>query len=234
MSAEPDQDGGVLFCPFCRECFEGVRVCPEHELTLVPFQSLPRQAHEREVRWDEAVMPWEVRFGRLEIVLGVVALLVGFAALPLVEGSFDDQRIAWTALEIATSRAPNLWTVPFAAALFVVFLFRRRTPLEMRGARLAGVALALMPAISIGYSLWNIQRAVGQAHGAVALSPAMGAWVVGAACVLLLVGSARFGAVGAGRAEEALPHGAEPENDDGARGIEPERRSDVKAKKKRR
>ena len=116
----------------------------------------------------------------------------------------------------------------------MVFLFRRRTPLEMRGARLAGVALALMPAISIGYSLWNIQRAVGQAHGAVALSPAMGAWVVGAACVLLLVGSARFGAVGSGRAEEALPHGAEAENDDGARGIEPERRSDVKARKKRR
>ena len=228
MSAEPDQDGGVLFCPFCRECFEGVRVCPEHELGLVPFQNLPRQAHEREVRWDEAVMPWEVRFGRLELVLGVVGLLAGFAFMPFVEGAFDDQRIAWTALEIATSRAPNLWTVPFAAALFVVFLFRRRTPLEMRGARLAGIALALMPAISIGYSLWNIRRAVGQAHGAVALTPAMGAWLIGGACLLLLVGSARFGAVGAGQVHEALPHGAQPDDGDAPR-IEPER-----AKKKKR
>lgn len=229
MSAEPDPDG-VLFCPFCRECFEGVRVCPEHELTLVPFQRLPRQAHEREVRWDEAVMPWEVRFGRLEIVLGVLGLVVAFAFLPLVEGAFDDRPIAWTALEIATSRAPNLWTVPFAAVLFVVFLFRRRTPLEMRGARLAGIALALMPAISIGYSLWNIRRAVGAAHGAIALTPTTGAWVIGAACLLLLVGSARFGAVGAGRAEESLPHGAKP--DDDAPRIEPE--PEKKPKEKRR
>src|SRR5690606_20977617 len=150
-------------------------------------------------------------------------LVVAFAFLPLVEGAFDDRPIAWTALEVAAGRAPNLWTVPFAAALFVVFLFRRRTPLEMRGARLAGIALALMPAISIGYSLWHIRRAVGQAHGAIALGPALGAWVIGAACLLLLLGSARFGAVGAGRAEEALPHGAEPEVDEGAPRIEPER-----------
>lgn len=204
MSSKPDSR--VLFCPFCRECYEGEEVCPEHELELVPFQELPRQAHERAVRWDEAVALWDHRFGRLELALGTCAALLGFFALPFVSGSYDGEPIAWTAFEIATSRAPNLWTVPFAAALFVVFLYRRRSPLQMRGARLAAIVLSLMPAISVGYSLSNIARAVNAAHGAIALGPAAGAWLGAGSSLLLLVGSIRFG--GSLPRQEALPHGA--------------------------
>ncbi|MCZ7686303.1 MAG: hypothetical protein M5U28_49075 [Sandaracinaceae bacterium] len=83
-------------------------------------------------------------------------------------GSFDDRAISWTASEIAMQRARNLWAVPFVAAMFVVFLYRRRTPLSMRGARLAGVVLALMPAVSLGYSLWQVHRGVMATQGAVA------------------------------------------------------------------
>lgn len=220
----PEPDPRVLFCPFCRECYEGARVCPEHELALVPFQDLPRQAHERVIRWDERVSPWELRLGRLELALGVALALVGFFALPLVSGSFDDRPIAWTALEVATSRAPNLWTVPFAAVLFGVFLYRRRTPLQMRGARLAGIALALMPGLSLGYSLWNIERAVAATHGAVALGPAAGTWLVAGSSLLLLVGSLRFGGT---IDPEQAPLGAEPS--ESARRIVTER----KAKKRR-
>lgn len=210
MSSKPETDVDVLFCPFCRECYEGEKVCPEHELALVPFQQLPRQAHERALRWDEPVAPWEMRFGRLELVIGATLALVGFFGLPLMSGRFDDAPVAWTALELATSRAPNLWTVPFAAVLFGVFLYRRRTPLEMRGARLAGTVLAVMPAISLAYSLWNVQRAVEEMHGALALSFDLGAWCIGVASAFLLVGSLRFGAFGAG----AQPHGAAPDPDE--------------------
>ena len=43
----PEGRGGearpLLFCPFCRECFEGEAQCPEHELALVRFEDLPRE-----------------------------------------------------------------------------------------------------------------------------------------------------------------------------------------------
>lgn len=209
MADEPESDGDrLLFCPFCRECYEGKRQCPEHELDLVEFQALPRQGHEDEVRWDEALAPWDLRFGRLEMILGVIAALVGFFALPLVTGSFDDRPIAWTALEVASRPAPNLWTVPFVAGFFVVFLYRRRTPQQMRSARIAGVALSLMPLVSLAYSLWNIQRGVEARHGGIALEWGSGVWVMAAASLLLLVGSLRFGRL---RTSERLPHGAAPE-----------------------
>lgn len=218
-SEDSRADSRLLFCPFCRECYEGETHCPEHELALVELADLPRQAHERAVAWDERVAPWEIRFGRIELVLGVIAVLVGFFALPLVVGSFDDRPVAWSALSMASSRAPNLWTVPFVAVLFIVFLYRRRTPLEMRGARLAGVVLALMPAISLGYSLWNVQRGVARMHGAIALDWGAGVWVIGAASVLLLIGSLRFGSM---PTDASLPHGAEPDEPEGRIAPEPD------------
>jgi hypothetical protein len=200
-------DDRLLFCPFCRECYEGRSHCPEHELELVEFQALPRQQHERQVRWDEPFTPWDLRFGRLEIVLGVVASLVGFFALPFVEGSFDERPIAWTALEVAARPAKNLWTVPVVATFFFVLLLRRRTPLQLRAARLAGVLAALMPLVSLGYSLWNVQRGVEARYGAVALDWGAGAWVMGAGALLFLVGSARLGRL---PTDERMPHGAAP------------------------
>jgi hypothetical protein len=220
----------LLFCPFCRECYEGETHCPEHELELVEFAALPRQAHERAVDWDEPVAAWDLRFGRLEIVLGVVAALVGFFVLPMAVGRFDDEPVSWTALQIATSRAPNLWTVPFVAALFAVFLYRRRTPLQMRGSRLAGIVLSLMPGASLAYSLWNVQRGVARSHGAIALDWGAGVWVMAAASVFLLVGSVRFGAVDL---DASLPHGASPD-DERESAIEPEREPPAKKRRRRR
>jgi hypothetical protein len=197
----------LLFCPFCRECYEGRTQCPEHELTLVEFQALPRQEHEQQVRWDDPLTPWDLRFGRLEMVLGIIASLVGFFALPFVVGSFDDQPIAWTALEVAARPAKNLWTVPAVAVFFLAMLVRRRTPLQMRSARLAGVLAALMPLVSLGYSLWNVERGVEARHGAVALEWGSGAWVMGIAALAFLMGSVRFGRL---PQRDTLPHGAAP------------------------
>jgi hypothetical protein len=206
--ADSDSDDRLLFCPFCRECYEGERVCPVHELELVEFQDLPKQAHERALPgWDEPVPPWEPRFGRGWMALGAAACLLGFF-LPLVLATTEQGTQAWSGFDVATSRGKNLWTVPFAGAMFVFFLIRRRTPVQMLGARLAGVVLSLMPAASLAYTLVNVQRFADRAGGAVVVEWGVGVWVIAASSVLLLAGSLRFGAMPRG---VELPHGAEPD-----------------------
>ncbi|HVZ36050.1 MAG TPA: hypothetical protein VG963_26665, partial [Polyangiaceae bacterium] len=63
----------VLFCPFCRECFEDSSTCPEHELRLVPFDQLTPDPEAREDEGDAApptnaeeahLAPFDPRFGR--------------------------------------------------------------------------------------------------------------------------------------------------------------------------
>ena len=39
-SARKPDEAPILFCPFCRDGFEGVEECPEHELTLLPIDRL--------------------------------------------------------------------------------------------------------------------------------------------------------------------------------------------------
>ncbi len=218
-SAQPD-GGRLLFCPFCRECFEGEETCPSHELALVDFQDLPKQAHEHEMPgWDEDVDPWDVRFGRGWLALGAVLLVVGFF-LPLASGLVEDTAVSWTGYQVATGPAGNLWTVPFVAAMFVYFLLKRRTPVKMMGSRLVAVVLSIAPALSLGYSILNVQRGVARMHGALALEWGAGVYVIAVACVLLLVGSFRFGVLPAGyvAAHADEPHGAAPDERPG-RGI---------------
>lgn len=204
-------DDRLLFCPFCRECYEGERVCPVHELELVEFQDLPRQAHERSLPgWDERVRAWDPRFGRAWIALGVLGCAVGFL-LPLVQASAEQASQSWSGLELATSRGRNLWTIPFSGAMFVFFLLRRRTPRQMFGARLVAVILSVMPVVSLAYSLWNVQRFAADAAGAVAVGWGSGVWVLAASSVLLLVGSIRFGGM---PTSGELPHGSEPDRPD--------------------
>jgi len=214
VQSDPGQsdpgDGRILFCPFCRECYEGERVCPVHELELVEFQDLPRQAHETNLpAWDEPVLPWDVRFGRGLLGLGAVLLLVAFF-MPMVVGTFDDEAFRWTGLDLATDRAKNLWTVPFVAVLYFWILLRRRTPVEMLGTRLVAVLLAIMPAFSTAYTWLNVRRGVEAAHGAIAADLGAGVWVVAAGTVLLLVGGVRFGVM-PGMKDEREPPGAAPE-----------------------
>ena len=139
--ADDPNDARLLFCPFCRECYEGETTCPVHELDLVDFIDLPKQAHERQLPgWEEDLLPWDPRFGRAWLALGTLVVLVGWF-LPFASATVDDQETTWSALELALGPARSLWTVPFTAALFAVLLLRRRTPLQMLGARLVGLLL---------------------------------------------------------------------------------------------
>jgi hypothetical protein len=205
--ATPDE-APLLFCPFCRECYEGETHCPDHELELVAWGALPKQAHEeRPGGWDDPVAPAELRFGRAWIALGAALAIAAFF-LPFASARFEEHETVWNGLEMASSRAPNLWTVPFVGAMFLWFLYRRRTPRQMQGARVAGILLALMPLASVLYTVWNVQRGAAGTYGAIAVSFGTGPWIAAAATVFFAIGSALFGR---GAASDGLPHGAEPE-----------------------
>jgi hypothetical protein len=220
MDDERRADDRVLFCPFCRESYEGLARCPEHELDLVEFHALPKQAHERQgPGWEDVIAPWDVRFGRGFLAAGVAATVIGFFS-PFTVGTVNDLPVSWSGFEGATGPAPNLWTIPFVAVMFVYFLYRRRTPLAMRGARLAGVLLSLAPSAAVIYSMLNVLRGADRRH--VAIEWGWGVYVIFAATVLLFIGSIRFGAL---PADGAVPHGAEPEGEDPiARDEEPKAR----------
>ncbi len=203
---DPD-DARLLFCPFCRECYEGEAVCPVHELALVDFAELPKQAHERDLPgWEDDVDPWDVRFGRGWIALGAVFVLVGFF-MPFASATVDDETVAWSGLDLATGPARSMWTVPFVCALFVWLLLRRRSIVKMLGARLVAFVLAFAPAFSVVYSMIHMVRGIERLHGGGVLDWGIGVPVMAVGSILLMIGSVRFGAV----PRDALPHGAGPE-----------------------
>ena len=187
----------VLFCPFCRESFEGEALCPEHELRLVPFAALPRE-HDAEAlpALDERVGAFDPRFGRGWLVAGVAALVLGFAA-PVPTLASAAQTRAFSGFEAATSRAPNLWTIPFVAGMFVWFLARRRTPVAMLGARLAALVFSLAPLTSAVYTVLKVRHGASQmlARGGAPLEvrPEIGLVLLALGTALLFVGSLRFG-----------------------------------------
>ena len=106
-SVETPKEHEILFCPYCRDGFEGVEECPEHELTLVPIDRLPR---------DRAAVPSEVSFfadprlGRGPVLVGAALVLIG-ALAPFVRA----RGLEASALEVAIDGAHNLWLTPAAA-----------------------------------------------------------------------------------------------------------------------
>ncbi|MCB9591932.1 MAG: hypothetical protein H6719_04295 [Sandaracinaceae bacterium] len=207
MAETESNDARLLFCPFCRECYEGESVCPVHELSLVDFADLPKQAHERDLPgWEDDVDPWDVRFGRGWLALGAFFVLFGFFA-PFASATVEDQVVTWSGLDLASGPARNMWTVPFVVALFVWLLLRRRSIVKMRGARLVAFLLAFAPGFSTVYSMVHMWRGIEMLHGGALLEWGFGIPVMAVGMVLLLIGSVRFGAV----PSDGLPHGAGPE-----------------------
>jgi hypothetical protein len=177
---------GPRFCPFCRECYEDVARCPEHDLPLVTFDRLSPEEGDEERNPDEAVALHDLRQGRGWLLLGAASLLGGMA-LPLVTVGGATE----SAYALATDRAINLWILVAVAGALLSIWMRRRTPAEMRGSRLAVVALALMAGGSIGYTLVRIHRASGMVGLSVELGP--GAYVLFAATLVTMVAGWRLG-----------------------------------------
>ncbi|MGF1465336.1 MAG: hypothetical protein ACFCGT_04310 [Sandaracinaceae bacterium] len=186
-------DERVLFCPFCRESHEGETHCEVHDLPLVEFHRLPRRDYERVGHGlDEDVGPLELRYGRGVILLGVALAMIGFLS-PFATGTFEGEETVWSGLAAASLRLPSLWTVPFAAVLFLSFVLRRRTVRAMRGARLAALILAAAPALAVGYAAYRVLEGAARTFGAVEVALGPGAYLMGASSLVLALGGLAFG-----------------------------------------
>lgn len=154
----------VLFCPFCRESFEQLEACPEHELPLVPVDQLPAsdphddaedvdeiEPAQPVVAQDERVHgPLELRYGRGLVALGA---LLNASALALQLVRLEGAPMLRT-FELARAR-PSLWTLGLVSFTALYALTRRRTPRALRGLR---VLVPLLALISPATLFWVLLR----------------------------------------------------------------------------
>lgn len=186
--------GDVLFCPFCREDFEGQVQCPHHGLRLVAFQDLP--ATGAAVGPDDLLPWWTAQHGRLWVALGALLSLV---ACPLPLASLAGDVVAdSTLLELVNGRAQTLWLVPMAACAQWALLLRRRTLRGMQGMRVATVWLALLGPCVVALTWSGAHDAALRldhfaTHG-VELRPGIAVWLLGCGALFSLWGAWCLGA----------------------------------------
>jgi hypothetical protein len=187
-------DTPILFCPFCREAFDELERCPTHDVELVTLRELgalaAATAHE-----DTALPLWSVRRGRGLLALGAALTLLGFfAPLARLSGDVQASSSLWT---LAHGRALRLWIVPTAACAVLSMLYRRRSGVEMRSARVAAIFVSLLPSAVVLFTLHGAQSAATlmaeELHSDVRFQIGAGAWLIFAAGAVLLVGSSVFG-----------------------------------------
>lgn len=186
----------VLFCPFCRESFEGTQRCPEHDLLLVPFDKLGPDpldpAHDPEVIDDTELDTLEPGFGRGFVASGALlnALALGFEFVRGIKGSDG-----LTVRELAIT-APSLWTLPLVSFTLLFLLKRRRTPRSLRGLRVLVPLLAFLSPATMAWVLWRVHQGVAVwATGKRTIGLDLGSafMVVGIASLLILIGGLRLG-----------------------------------------
>src|SRR5688572_14086790 len=110
----------ILFCPFCRDSFEGERTCPEHDIALVPLERLPPAEHgvadedddgegaPAAPAGDDAPLAlFEPGYGRGLVALGALLNALSLS-LVFVRGKAGSDGLA--AYELAIT-APSLWTL---------------------------------------------------------------------------------------------------------------------------
>ena len=154
----------VLFCPFCRESFEGEVVCPEHEIQLVPFDRLPKsdldaqdddnEGEPAALSDDSLLSTFDPRVGRAWVGAGAV---LNALALGLVFAYRSDDGQGLHTYELAT-RSPSLWTLLLVSFTLLFVLKRRRTPRALRGLRVLVPALSCVSPITIAWVLYRLRE----------------------------------------------------------------------------
>jgi hypothetical protein len=195
---ESSEPAKILFCPFCRDGFEGRTECPEHELVLIAIDDLPPKLGRT---LDSVTFFADPRLGRGGVLLGAVLVLLGFLA-PFVHnsgerysgGALAGERyytLAASALEVAIDGAGNLWFTPGAAVALLWILWRRRRRSAMRAARVAVFGLAVGGGLPLIYTT----RRIGLMADAQAAQVEWlwGLWVMVAGLLVVAFSSRRFG-----------------------------------------
>ena len=180
----PSKSSKILFCPFCGDGFEGRTECPEHELTLIPIDKLPRKA---EAALESVTFFGDPRLGRGVVLFGAALVLGGFVA-PFVRGA----GISASALEVAIDGADNLWLTPGAASALLWILWRRRSRSALRAARAAVLGLASGAALPLIYTTRRIEL-VAETYPS-DVEWLWGLWLMAAGLVMAVFGSRGLGA----------------------------------------
>ena len=143
-----------LFCPFCKESFEGVEVCPFHDLPLVPIDKLRgRQADSESA---DTLSMYDVRYGRGALLMGAAISFLSFVWPTLLwKGT------PVSMLHAANEGAHHLWVVPAVALVTVAVLWRYRTVESMRRVRFPTAAFGVLACTTILYTLFRFGSVVG-------------------------------------------------------------------------
>lgn len=155
-------------CPFCRESFEGETRCPDHDLELVPHESL---------EGDEGAPPPAPARGRVGLMLAAIVACVAFF-LPFFEDE-EGLRPPVSALGVALAGGESLWVAFLAPVVILGALF------SIHDAKVLGrvrVALFFATVIGLASVLVALRRGVElAAGGGSTLTPGAGAYVLVAA-----------------------------------------------------
>lgn len=195
----------VLFCPFCRESFEGHTRCPEHDIELVTFDRLapdPTSVEEDDDGGSTAGTPesdenrilaaLDPHHGRGFVAVGAVlnASALGFELLKGIGAS-----AGLRTHEVAIT-APSLWTLPMVSATLLYILHRRRTLAHLRGLRVLVPLLALLSPATLAWVFLRIRQGASVwATGGrrIGVEPGLAVYVVAIASVLIFWGGVRLG-----------------------------------------
>ena len=192
------EPGAPLFCPFCGECFEDERTCPEHDIPLVSFDELDRLRGRPNPADEEEVAFYDLRFGR-GLVFGGSALMVIAFFLPVLAAHYGRDVYVASGFDAASTTAMNLWVLPLVAVTMVSIVGRRRTPVGMRGVRVVIPVLAVLGATSLAYTIFRVSEGaarIREAYGQdVELELRFGIWIAVGGALLALVGGVRLGAM---------------------------------------
>lgn len=185
----------VLFCPFCRESFEGARTCPEHDLALVAFDKLSRD-HEADddeapISDDTPLRPLEPRYGRAIVAAGALlnALGLGLDFVRFPDGT------GLSTLLLASS-LPALWSLGLVSFTLLFVLRRGNTLRKLRALRVLVPALACIGPALLFWELYRIRQGavLWAAHVRSSQAvPSSAVYVVCAASLLIGYGGMRLG-----------------------------------------
>ncbi|MEY4582312.1 MAG: hypothetical protein RL701_7015 [Pseudomonadota bacterium] len=190
----------MLYCPFCRELFDvdaqqrPKARCPDHDLELVTLRELARYS-ELSAADDQPLALWSPKRARGWLALGALTTLIAFLC-PF--GSLvGDTELSNTLFMLARGQAVRLWVVPTAAFALFLMLHRRRTPVALRGARLAALFVSVLPSVVV-FMTWRGARAAAHALADRTVSHiefqlGSGAWLVWGSGILLTFASLRLG-----------------------------------------
>jgi hypothetical protein len=175
----------VLFCPFCRECFEGQSSCPEHDLALVRLEQLgpdPLDPENSPEAVDERPLATiDPRFGRGWVAGAAVLSALAFL-LEFVRGVNGTEGLTTRELAILL---PSLWTLPLVTFTLLFILRRRRTPRALRSVR---VLVPLVSLVTPATAAWALLR----------LHQGAAVWATGGRVIGMDVGPAVYVTVVAG------------------------------------